>query len=215
MARRKKKSWFSGGAGLGAAIATESGPDLGGAEAVRARGYWELVWRRLRRDKVAIASGIFIILLIPSPSSARRSPSTSSATARTTSSPAPRRSTASACCPANPWTHIESTTDTRTRPRRPRPRRGQPARPGRVPAPALRRAGLARGRAALDLRGDGDRGDPRLDRRLLPRLARHDHLAHHRDHDGLPAAALHRRAGGDGRPAARRDHASEASSRTG
>ena len=54
----------AGGAGLGAAIAAESGTELGDVEAVRARGYWELVWRRFRRDKVAIASGIFIILLI-------------------------------------------------------------------------------------------------------------------------------------------------------
>jgi len=64
MAQQEKEVLVSGGAGLGAAIATESGPDLGGTEAVRARGYWELVWRRFRRDKVAIASGIFIILLI-------------------------------------------------------------------------------------------------------------------------------------------------------
>ena len=40
------------------------GGDLGGLEAVQARGYWELVWRRFRRDKVAIASAIFIVLLI-------------------------------------------------------------------------------------------------------------------------------------------------------
>jgi ABC-type dipeptide/oligopeptide/nickel transport system permease subunit len=31
---------------------------------VHARGYWEGVWLRLRRDKVAIAGGIFIIFLI-------------------------------------------------------------------------------------------------------------------------------------------------------
>src|SRR4051812_36636862 len=31
---------------------------------VRARGYWEQVWRRLRRDKIAIAGGVFIILLV-------------------------------------------------------------------------------------------------------------------------------------------------------
>jgi peptide/nickel transport system permease protein len=55
----------SGGAGgLGAAVATESGGELGELEEVRARGYWELVWRRFRRDKVAIASGIFIVILI-------------------------------------------------------------------------------------------------------------------------------------------------------
>jgi peptide/nickel transport system permease protein len=54
----------SGAAGLGAAVATESGGELGELEAVKARGYWELVWRRFRRDKVAIASAIFIVLLI-------------------------------------------------------------------------------------------------------------------------------------------------------
>ena len=31
---------------------------------VRARGYWEQVWRRFRRDKIAIVGGITIILLI-------------------------------------------------------------------------------------------------------------------------------------------------------
>src|SRR5215475_14752280 len=55
----------AGGAGLGAAVAQESGTELGQAEEqVRARGYWEQVWIRFRKDKVAIASGVFIILLI-------------------------------------------------------------------------------------------------------------------------------------------------------
>jgi peptide/nickel transport system permease protein len=54
----------SGGAGLGAAVATESGGEFGGGEEIRARGYWELVWRRFRRDKVAIGSGVFIIFLV-------------------------------------------------------------------------------------------------------------------------------------------------------
>jgi peptide/nickel transport system permease protein len=54
----------SGAAGLGAAVASETGGELGDVEAVRARGYWELVWIRFRRDKVAIASAISIILLI-------------------------------------------------------------------------------------------------------------------------------------------------------
>ena len=65
MAQQEKEVVVSsGGAGLGAAVAVEGGTELGETEAVRARGYWELVWRRFRRDKVAIASGIFIILLI-------------------------------------------------------------------------------------------------------------------------------------------------------
>ena len=53
----------AGAAGLGAAIATETHGELGEAP-IRARGYWELVWIRFRRDKVAIASGVFIILLV-------------------------------------------------------------------------------------------------------------------------------------------------------
>jgi peptide/nickel transport system permease protein len=54
----------AGGAGLGAAVAIESGTELGEIEDVKARGYWELVWRRFRRDRVAVASGIFIICLV-------------------------------------------------------------------------------------------------------------------------------------------------------
>ena len=61
----EKEVVVSGAAGLGAAVASETGAErLGVAESVRARGYWELVWIRFKRDKVAIASGIFIILLI-------------------------------------------------------------------------------------------------------------------------------------------------------
>ena len=54
----------SGAAGLGAAVASETGGDLGDVEAVRARGYWEQVWRRFRRDKVAIGSAVAIVLLL-------------------------------------------------------------------------------------------------------------------------------------------------------
>jgi len=51
-------------AGLSGAIAVESGSGLGEQMDVKARGYWEQVWIRFRRDKVAIAGGIFIIFLI-------------------------------------------------------------------------------------------------------------------------------------------------------
>jgi peptide/nickel transport system permease protein len=64
MAQREQELVVSSGAGLGAAIATESGAELGELEDVRARGYWELVWIRFKRDKIAIASGISIVLLI-------------------------------------------------------------------------------------------------------------------------------------------------------
>src|SRR4051794_22763804 len=60
-----EKDLVSSQAGLAAAISIESGPELGeGTEPVRARSYWEQVWIRFRRDKVALASGIFIIFLI-------------------------------------------------------------------------------------------------------------------------------------------------------
>jgi peptide/nickel transport system permease protein len=55
---------LSSGQGLAASIALEGGGRIGeSTEPVRARGYWEQVWRRFRRDKVAIASGVFIVLI--------------------------------------------------------------------------------------------------------------------------------------------------------
>src|ERR671927_243529 len=54
---------LSSGAGLAAAVAGEAGPELGEFEPVRARGYWEQVWLRFKRDRVAIGGGIFIIFL--------------------------------------------------------------------------------------------------------------------------------------------------------
>jgi peptide/nickel transport system permease protein len=59
-----KEIVVSGAAGLGAAVASESGTELGALGDVEARGYWELVWTRFKRDKVAIISGVFIILLV-------------------------------------------------------------------------------------------------------------------------------------------------------
>src|ERR671929_1418182 len=55
---------LSSGAGLAAAVAVEAGPELGEIVQVRARGYWEQVWLRFRRDRVAIGGGIFIIFLV-------------------------------------------------------------------------------------------------------------------------------------------------------
>ncbi len=51
--------------GLQGSIASETGGELGEQlEAVKARGYWELVWLRFRRDKIAILSGVVIILMV-------------------------------------------------------------------------------------------------------------------------------------------------------
>jgi peptide/nickel transport system permease protein len=59
-----KSELVSSGAGLAAAIAVETRGELGEGEPVEARSYWNQVWRRFRRDKVAIGSGVFIVFLI-------------------------------------------------------------------------------------------------------------------------------------------------------
>lgn len=64
MARGTEKDILSSGAGLAAAIAVESGTELGELAPVEARSYWNQVWRSFRKDKLAIASGIFIIFLV-------------------------------------------------------------------------------------------------------------------------------------------------------
>ena len=65
MATRENPNVISSGAGLAAAVAIESGPELGeGLEPVAARGYWEQVWLRFKKDRVAIAGGLYIIFAI-------------------------------------------------------------------------------------------------------------------------------------------------------
>ncbi|MGN6430147.1 MAG: ABC transporter permease [Gaiellaceae bacterium] len=61
---QKERELVGSQAGLASAVAVETHGELGETEGVRARGYWEQVWRRFRRDKVAIGSGVFIILLV-------------------------------------------------------------------------------------------------------------------------------------------------------
>ena len=57
------REFLSPGAGLTVEVALEPTSELGDTIEVKARGYWEQVWRRFRHDRLAIASGIFIILL--------------------------------------------------------------------------------------------------------------------------------------------------------
>ncbi len=65
MATKERQGEILGAAaGLAGVVAVEAGPELGEHDPVRARGYWEQVWLRFKRDKVAIASGIFIIFLV-------------------------------------------------------------------------------------------------------------------------------------------------------
>jgi peptide/nickel transport system permease protein len=58
-----EKEILGGGAGLAGAVAIESGTELGEIE-IKARGYWEQVWTRFKRDKLAIVGGITIIFLL-------------------------------------------------------------------------------------------------------------------------------------------------------
>jgi peptide/nickel transport system permease protein len=53
-------------AGLAATVAIESHGEVGelGTVRVRARGYWEQVWLRFSRDRIAIAGGCFIVFLV-------------------------------------------------------------------------------------------------------------------------------------------------------
>ncbi len=56
---------ISSGAGLASSVAVEAHGELGeNIEAVKARGYWEQVWLRLKQDRVAIAGGLFIVVLL-------------------------------------------------------------------------------------------------------------------------------------------------------
>ena len=64
MAATKHSDLLSSGAGLAASVAVETHGELGEIEDIKARGYWEQVWLRFRRDRVAIAGGIFIIVLL-------------------------------------------------------------------------------------------------------------------------------------------------------
>ena len=59
----KQKELLGGSAGLAGSIVIESGTELGEIE-IKARGYWEQVWTRFKRDKLALGGGVTIILLI-------------------------------------------------------------------------------------------------------------------------------------------------------
>jgi hypothetical protein len=60
----RKPEILGSAAGLGSSIELESGQGLGEEIEVRARGYWEQVWRRFKQDRVAIGSIFFLIALV-------------------------------------------------------------------------------------------------------------------------------------------------------
>jgi peptide/nickel transport system permease protein len=64
VATTERPELVSSGAGLATAVAAETHGELGSEGAVRARGYWEGVWIRFRRDRFAIAGGLYIVFLL-------------------------------------------------------------------------------------------------------------------------------------------------------
>ena len=62
MASHQERSTLVPGAAVG--VALPGSAEGGGGGDVRARGYWEQAWIRFRRDRVALASGIMIILIV-------------------------------------------------------------------------------------------------------------------------------------------------------
>ena len=63
VASKTDKELLSSGTGLASAVAVEAGPEFGESLDVKARGYWEQVFRRFRRDRLAIVS-IFVIVAL-------------------------------------------------------------------------------------------------------------------------------------------------------
>ena len=60
----RQQEVLGSGVGLAGSVAFEAGPELGEDVDVKARGYWEQVWLRFKKDKVAIASALFIVFLV-------------------------------------------------------------------------------------------------------------------------------------------------------
>src|SRR5688500_9685560 len=63
VASKTEKELLSSGVGLASVVAVESHGELGEDVDVKARGYWEQVWRRFRRDRLAVGS-IFMVLFL-------------------------------------------------------------------------------------------------------------------------------------------------------
>jgi len=60
----KQPELLPAGAGLSGGIALDAEGAFAEPEGVKARGYWEQVWRRFKRDRIAIASIVFLVLLV-------------------------------------------------------------------------------------------------------------------------------------------------------
>src|SRR6478609_143498 len=61
MASHQERSTLVPGASVAVGVSGEATADSDG---VRARGYWEQAWIRLKRDRIAVLSGIVIIVIV-------------------------------------------------------------------------------------------------------------------------------------------------------
>jgi len=105
MATQEREVLSSAG-GLAGTVAVESGGELGEVQEIRARGYWEQVWRRFRRDKVAIASGMFIIFLFFTAFAG--APIIASILGHSPNYQFGLNATDSGGVPVGPWTHVST-----------------------------------------------------------------------------------------------------------
>src|SRR3954454_25320834 len=64
MATSGERPILSGAAPGAADVGDGGGISAGEPAAVKARGFWEQAWRRFRRDRVALAGGVAIIVMI-------------------------------------------------------------------------------------------------------------------------------------------------------
>ena len=114
---------------------------------IEARSYWGSVWRRFRRDKLALASGVIILVIFLA--AFIGAPIAAHILGPRPERPLHLRHGPDKLLPVGPMTHVD-TTDGRARQHLFILGADIDARPRRVPAPAVRRPRLARGRRPGD-----------------------------------------------------------------
>ena len=136
--------------------------------AVAARGYWEGIWLRLKRDKLALSGAVFIVFLfiVAFAGAPIAQHFLGHGPNDINPIPGPGGGITNELLPVGPWSWVNHFQDDGTV-------ESQlyilgsdgTTGPRRVPAAPLRRPGLARGRRRCDADRDVPRPDPRLDRR--------------------------------------------------
>ncbi len=189
MATKQERSTLLPGVAAGVGL---GGGLQGDLDDIRARGYWEQAWRRFRRDRIALVSGIVIILIVlmafvGAPVAARvlgHGPNDINSNAVIN------------YAPAGPFMSVKDANGKSTY-----YVLGASDAVGRDEFLRI----LSGARVSLEAAVSGDDARPVRRRgagyagRLLRRSHRHRRLADDRDRDGVPAAAVRNRDRGDGR----------------